>query len=261
MSVDALIEGDFTMATDNMQYFANFLSRLKQQVDSNMMEWGTISISDVNRAMHGDGPGLFLVRNCDDTDNIAMNGIKLEPVKASKTDQKDGEEKKPELIIRKKKFDDRSIGKLWCDGNNRIRSAFYPDNKVWLAGSGFVCELDSVTKMYIFRLGGDFIDPNNPWDENGFVRLQTLLFYEVYFERWEVNPNCAVSDFPPDDSDYCWNVVPICNTLPQNTPNLLGHVDTLYLAIARHERDLKLSQTVRNTIDNFMNENPELPFN
>lgn len=65
VSTDMLIEGDFSKATDNLQYMRKFLYRLQSLTDTNELEWDRISISDVNEALRSESPSLPIIVTMD----------------------------------------------------------------------------------------------------------------------------------------------------------------------------------------------------
>ena len=57
VSTDMLIEGDFSKATHNLQYMRNFVLKLKAMTDLNKLEWDTITIQDVDKALQNEEDG------------------------------------------------------------------------------------------------------------------------------------------------------------------------------------------------------------
>ena len=73
VSTDMLIEGDFSKATHNLQYMRNFVLKLKAMTDSNKLEWGAITIQDINSALQNEEDGEETLPIIAHRENAALN--------------------------------------------------------------------------------------------------------------------------------------------------------------------------------------------
>ena len=239
VSTDMLIEGDFSKATHNLQYMRNFVLKLKAMTDSNKLEWGAITIQDINSALQNEEDGEETLPIIAHRENAALN-IK-------------------EMQIRKDaRYRDCSLPEY---GNKRVKSSA-TEERVWTCGSGFQAYLSDGTTVFIFKLEGNF-RLNDDGD------CDVLAFYDIYFGKNILNPDFE-GGYPPGDEDFQYTFLPVCSTL-NNAYDIGADIALLYRSISRHEHDLKISQDVRNSIDHFLNENEcqnylqqtdeEFPFN
>ena len=225
VSTDMLIEGDFSKATDNLQYMRKFLYRLQSLTDTNELEWDRISISDVNEALRSESPSLPIIVTMDKATNAE-----------AKTTYYQGNEVSASI-----------------HGKNKIHSVGVDAEPVWVTNSGFMTDLGNETDVYIFPMRCSV-----RVDEEG--NYEDVDYFDIYFGDWRI----------PDGSESCINVLeegyvrhfePVCNTF-NTAQDLSGEVTALYQSILRHEYDLKISNSVRDTIERFMNpDDPNhLPF-
>lgn len=234
VSTDMLIEGDFSKATHNLQYMRNFLLQLKVLTDSNELEWNTISVQDVDKALKNGADGEDTLPIIAESDNISA-------------DPKEGITKK------ERPYRNCSLPEY---GGRRVRSSA-TDERVWACGSGFWTYLNDGTKVFLFKMEGNF-----RLDEEG--NCDILDFFDIYFGKYILGPHYT-GDYPPDDDDYVYTFLPVCSTL-NNASDIEADIALLYRSISRHERDLKISSEVRNSIDDFLRRNSrrnldgELPF-
>ena len=225
VSTDMLIEGDFSKATDNLQYMRKFLYRLQSLTDTNELEWDRISISDVNEALRSESPSLPIIVTMDKATNAE-----------AKTTYYQGNEVSASI-----------------HGKNKIHSVGVDAEPAWVTNSGFMTNLGNGTDVYIFPMCCSV-----RVDEEG--NYEDVDYFDIYFGDWRI----------PDGSESCINVLeegyvrhfePVCNTF-NTAQDLSGEVTALYQSILRHEYDLKISSSVRDTIERFMNpDDPNhLPF-
>ncbi len=249
VSVDALLEGDFSIATNNTKYFESFLKRLRQSVENNQEEWDTISSDDVDEALMGMGKELPIVVELNDSCRIAGKkyGISFfdedeEKLNAAKED------------ISK----DWVAGRHWQCSGRRLYSYYYPDDKAWVSGLGFRYVLDEDTSMYLFKLMFETVDSMSSKNEKGVFNTSLFWGYEILFEKRELSEDYDGS-YEPGPDDYVYKTYPICNTTTNGT-NLSGTVDLLYCTTVRHAKDLRIDKTVRTSIDSYMEGTDGVPF-
>lgn len=216
VSVDVLVEGDMTRARDNLRYMGRFLEQLKAKTDANELEWDSIYIDDVNKELCSNEPSdLLLIKEREDGITTAEEGIQgLSPKGCSLTN---------------------------C-GHKKLVSAAAPHDKVALGGIGYKTQITSETELYIFPMAKTSYSSN---------RIKVIMYYDLYMRKLELD-DAWCSDFgEPSSDDYHWNVYPLCNTL-NNATELESEITLLYRAIERHEDDLRIDDSVRNTIDSLM---------
>lgn len=225
VSTDMLIEGDFSKATDNLQYMRKFLYRLQLLTDTNDLEWDRISISDVDEALRSKSPSLPIIVTMD----TATNAV-------AKTTNYRGNEVSPSI-----------------HGKNKIHSVGVDAEAVWVTNSGFMTYLGNETDVYIFPMRCSvLVDAEGNYED--------VDYFDIYFGKWRI-PDGYESCNNVLEEDYVRHFEPVCNTF-NTAQDLSGEVTALYQSILRHEYDLKISNSVRDTIERFMNpDDPNhLPF-
>ena len=225
VSTDMLIEGDFSKATDNLQYMRKFLYRLQSLTDTNELEWDRISISDVNEALRSESPSLPIIVTMDKATNAE-----------AKTTYYQGNEVSASI-----------------HGKNKIHSVGVDAEPAWVTNSGFMTNLGNGTDVYIFPMCCSV-----RVDEEG--NYEDVDYFDIYFGSWRIPDGYENCDNVPDES-YVRHFEPVCNTF-NTAQNLSGEVAALYQSILRHDYDLKISSSVRNTIARFLSpDDPDyLPF-
>lgn len=225
VSTDMLIEGDFSKATDNLQYMRKFLYRLQSLTDTNELEWDRISISDVNEALRSESPSLPIIVTMDKATNAE-----------AKTTYYQGNEVSASI-----------------HGKNKIHSVGVDAEPAWVTNSGFMTNLGDGTDVYIFPMCCSV-----RVDEEG--NYEDVDYFDIYFGSWRIPDGYENCDNVPDEA-YVWHFEPVCNTF-NTAQNLSGEVAALYQSILRHDYDLKISSSVRNTIARFLSpDDPDyLPF-
>lgn len=225
VSTDMLIEGDFSKATDNLQYMRKFLYRLQSLTDTNELEWDRISISDVNEALRSESPSLPIIVTMDKATNAE-----------AKTTYYQGNEVSASI-----------------HGKNKIHSVGVDAEPAWVTNSGFMTNLGNGTDVYIFPMCCSV-----RVDEEG--NYEDVDYFDIYFGSWRIPDGYENCDNVPDEA-YVRHFEPVCNTF-NTAQNLSGEVAALYQSILRHEYDLKISSSVRNTIARFLSpDDPDyLPF-
>lgn len=225
VSTDMLIEGDFSKATDNLQYMRKFLYRLQSLTDTNELEWDRISISDVNEALRSESPSLPIIVTMDKATNAE-----------AKTTYYQGNEVSASI-----------------HGKNKIHSVGVDAEPAWVTNSGFMTNLGNGTDVYIFPMCCSV-----RVDEEG--NYEDVDYFDIYFGSWRIPDGYENCDNVPDEA-YVRRFEPVCNTF-NTAQNLSGEVAALYQSILRHEYDLKISSSVRNTIARFLSpDDPDyLPF-
>lgn len=225
VSTDMLIEGDFSQATDNLQYMRNFLCRLQSLTDSNELEWDRISIHDINDALRSKYPRLPIIKTMD----TATNAV-------AKTSYYHGNEVSASI-----------------HGKNKILSVGVDVEPAWVTNTAFKTSLDTETDIYIFPMCCSV-----QIDEEG--NYEDVDYFDIYFGKWRVSEEAMRICDSPDEA-YERYYEPVCNTF-NTAQGLTGEVAALYQSILRHEFDLKISDSVRDTIARFMNpDDPNhLPF-
>ena len=225
VSTDMLIEGDFSKATDNLQYMRKFLYRLQSLTDTNELEWDRISISDVNEALRSESPSLPIIVTMDKATNAE-----------AKTTYYQGNEVSASI-----------------HGKNKIHSVGVDAEPAWVTNSGFMTNLGNGTDVYIFPMCCSV-----RVDEEG--NYEDVDYFDIYFGSWRIPDGYENCDNVPDEA-YVRHYEPVCNTF-NTAQNLSGEVAALYQSILRHEYDLKISSSVRNTIARFLSpDDPDyLPF-
>ena len=225
VSTDMLIEGDFSKATDNLQYMRKFLYRLQSLTDTNELEWDRISISDVNEALRSESPSLPIIVTMDKATNAE-----------AKTTYYQGNEVSASI-----------------HGKNKIHSVGVDAEPAWVTNSGFMTNLGNGTDVFIFPMCCSV-----RVDEEG--NYEDVDYFDIYFGSWRIPDGYENCDNVPDEA-YVRHFEPVCNTF-NTAQNLSGEVAALYQSILRHEYDLKISSSVRNTIARFLSpDDPDyLPF-
>lgn len=225
VSTDMLIEGDFSKATDNLQYMRKFLYRLQSLTDTNELEWDRISISDVNEALRSESPSLPIIVTMDKATNAE-----------AKTTYYQGNEVSASI-----------------HGKNKIHSVGVDAEPAWVTNSGFMTNLGNGTDVYIFPMCCSV-----RVDEEG--NYEDVDYFDIYFGSWRIPDGYENCDNVPDEA-YVRHFEPVCNTF-NTAQNLSGEAAALYQSILRHEYDLKISSSVRNTIARFLSpDDPDyLPF-
>ena len=225
VSTDMLIEGDFSKATDNLQYMRKFLYRLQSLTDTNELEWDRISISDVNEALRSESPSLPIIVTMDKATNAE-----------AKTTYYQGNEVSASI-----------------HGKNKIHSVGVDAEPAWVTNSGFMTNLGNGTDVYIFPMCCSV-----RVDEEG--NYEDVDYFDIYFGSWRIPDGYENCDNVPDEA-YVRHFEPVCNTF-NTAQNLSGEVAALYQSILRHDYDLKISSSVRNTIARFLSpDDPDyLPF-
>ena len=226
VSTDMLIEGDFSQATDNLQYVGNFLTRLKVMTDANDLEWSRISISDINDALRSEHPDLPIIRTADTTEEVVASV----PVY----------------------YEGREVSAS-ARGKNRIHSHGIDADPTWVTNTGFRVCFDGATDIYIFPMCCQI-----RIDEEG--NTEEVEYFDFYFGHDQAPADYTGGYELPDDA-YEYVYEPLCNTF-NVAQSLSGVARALYQSIARHEYDLKISNNVRSTIYRFMNPPgpDEMPF-
>lgn len=226
VSTDMLIEGDFSKATDNLQYMRKFLYRLQSLTDTNELEWDRISISDVNEELRSESPGLPIIVSMDKATNAE-----------AKTTFYQGNEVSASI-----------------HGKNKIHSVGVDAEPAWVTNSGFTTSLGNGTDVYIFPMCCSV-----RVDEEG--NYEDVDYFDIYFGSWRITDGYEhCGDHVPEEA-YVRHFEPVCNTF-NTAQNLSGEVAALYQSILRHEYDLKISSSVRDTIARFLSpDDPDyLPF-
>lgn len=225
VSTDMLIEGDFSKATDNLQYMRKFLYRLQSLTDTNELEWDKISISDVNEALRSESPSLPIIVTMDKATNAE-----------AKTTYYQGNEVSASI-----------------HGKNKIHSVGVDAEPAWVTNSGFMTNLGNGTDVYIFPMCCSV-----RVDEEG--NYEDVDYFDIYFGSWRIPDGYENCDNVPDEA-YVRHFEPVCNTF-NTAQDLSGEVTALYQSILRHEYDLKISSSVRDTIARFLSpDDPDyLPF-
>ena len=226
VSTDMLIEGDFSKATDNLQYMRKFLYRLQSLTDTNELEWDRISISDVNEALRSESPSLPIIVTMDKATNAE-----------AKTTYYQGNEVSASI-----------------HGKNKIHSVGVDAEPAWVTNSGFMTNLGNGTDVYIFPMCCSV-----RVDEEG--NYEDVDYFDIYFGSWRIMDGYEhCGDHLPEEA-YVRHFEPVCNTF-NTAQNLSGEVAALYQSILRHEYDLKISSSVRDTIARFLSpDDPDyLPF-
>ena len=225
VSTDMLIEGDFSKATDNLQYMRKFLYRLQSLTDTNELEWDKISISDVNEALRSESPSLPIIVTMDKATNAE-----------AKTTYYQGNEVSASI-----------------HGKNKIQSVGVDAEPAWVTNSGFMTNLGNGTDVYIFPMCCSV-----RVDEEG--NYEDVDYFDIYFGSWRIPDGYENCDNVPDEA-YVRHFEPVCNTF-NTAQDLSGEVTALYQSILRHEYDLKISSSVRDTIARFLSpDDPDyLPF-
>ena len=225
VSTDMLIEGDFSKATDNLQYMRNFLYRLQTLTDANKLEWDRISIHDINDALRSETPELPIIETMD-----------------TETDAKAETE-----------FYHGSEVSASIHGKHKIHSEGVEADPTWVTNSGFRASIGNATMIYIFPMCCSL-----RVDEEG--NYEDVDYFDIYFGRIIMPSGYSCIEDIPDDA-YGLSFEQVCNTF-HTAQSLSGEVAALYQSILRHEFDLKISSSVRDTIERFMNpDDPnQLPF-
>ena len=216
VSVDVLVEGDMSRARDNLRYMGRFLDQLRAKTDANELEWDSIYIDDVDKELCGDEPSdLILIKEREDGISTPAERIHGLPPKACS---------------------------LTNCGDKKLVSAAAPDDIVALGGTGYKAQINSGVEIYIFPMAKPVYSGNS---------TNVSMYYDLYMRKVELD-DAWCSDFgEPSSDDYHWNVYPLCNTL-NNAIELESEIKLLYRAIERHEDDLRIDDSVRNTIDSLM---------
>lgn len=222
VSTDMLIEGDFSQATDNLQYMRIFLTRLKVMTDANELEWDGISIHDINDALRSEKPDLPIIKTMDTATNAEAETTYYQGREVSAS----------------------------VHGRNKIHSVGVNVEPAWVTNSGFKTNIGNGTDMYIFPMCCSV-----RIDEEG--NFEDVDYFDIYFGTWRPPDGYEGYGDVPDEA-YVRYYEPVCNTF-NVAQSLSGEVAALYQSILRHEYDLKISSSVRETIARFLN--PDDPNN
>ena len=217
VSTDMLIEGDFSQATDNLQYMGNFFTRLKVMTDANDLEWQRISIADINDQLKSENPHLPIIKTVN-SDKVMVSVI-------------------PAF------YEGREVSASG-EGKNRIHSVGVDVDRAWVTNTAFHTCFDGATDIFIFPMGCEFRvdEAGNTVDDE---------YFDFYFGHYrEPEDYTGGYELPQEAYEYVYE--PVCNTF-NIAQSLSGVARALYQSIARHEYDLKISSSVRSTIANFMN--------
>lgn len=216
VSVDVLVEGDMTKARDNLRYMGRFLDQLRAKTDANELEWDSIYIEDVNKELCGGEPSdILLIKEREDGIKTGEEGIHG--------------------------FSPKACSLTNC-GDKKLVSAAAPHDKVALGGTGYKARITSEAELYIFPMAKPVYSSN---------RIEVGMYYDLYMRKLELDDGWCPNFGEPSEDDYHWKVYPLCNTL-NNATELESEITLLYRAIERHEDDLRIDESVRNTIDSLM---------
>lgn len=216
VSIDVLVEGDMTKVRDNLHYMGQFINSLKDATDSNKLEWDSIYIDDVNKDLRStEPPKLFMIEEDDD--------------RVYGTDSKPYEYQGQKC----------SLSAL---GKKVLTSAAAPHETVMLTGTAYKTEMSAGTELYIFPMLALLDTPNGGVEEE---------YFDLYMRKWELEKDWDPSYGSPTEQDFQWYNYPLCNTL-NNAGEIETQIALLYRAIARHEGDLKIDNSVRKSMEAFM---------
>lgn len=216
ISVDALVEGDMTKARDNLHYMGLFIDKVKDATDSNKLEWDSIYIDEVNKELRStEPPELFLIKKRKD-------GVSVSDYQPHE-------------------YQGQTCSLSAC-GENILISAAAPHEDVMLTGTAYRSKIDTDTELYIFPMLALLNTPN------GGVEAE---YFDLYMRKWELDKEWDPNYGIPPEQACRWYSYPVCNTL-NNAGELETQISLLYRAIARHEDDLKIDDSVRKSMEAFM---------
>lgn len=226
VSTDMLIEGDFSKATDNLQYMGNFFTRLKVMTDANELEWDRISIREINNALINGDVSLPIIKTMDKSTNAVAESPSF--------------------------YQGREVSAT-IHGNRKIYSEGVDADPTWVTNTGFKTRFNTDTDIYIFPMCCSL----RVNEEGDFEEIE---YFDIYFGSVRLRDDFD-GGYQPDEDDYRYEYDPVCNTF-NVAQDLSGIVTALYQSILRHEYDLKINHNVRDAISRFMNpDDPDnLPF-
>lgn len=117
-----------------------------------------------------------------------------------------------------------------------LKSAAVPNEMVAVVATAYKADIDNETEIYIFPMLAI----------NGEQHGNEKEYFDLYMKKWEVLDMDNIGDV-----DFSWTTYPLCNTL-NNANDLENQIKLLYKAITCHEGDLRIDQSVRNTMKSFM---------
>lgn len=215
VSVDLLLHGDFSKATDNLTLMLKFVDKLTKMTNKNELHWDVIYAYQVDEALkHGD-------------DSL--------PIIERKGEAQIEEEKKS-----------NPLGVQLTHGGHLCESklAYIDDGSIgvfraYVEDDGFDVTLGNGDRLYIFKL---FEDCPESDDKDGQGHIQ----YTVYRMSDE-----AVGGPFEEDTRLITTKSRIYSTAEYN--ELKPASEILYQAIKRHERDVAIDDSTRSFIDSFLN--------
>ena len=180
------------------------------------LEWDSIYIDDVNKDLRStEPPKLFMIEEDDD--------------RVYGTDSKPYEYQGQKCS-------------LSAFGKKVLTSAAAPHETVMLTGTAYKTEMSAGTELYIFPMLALLDTPNGGVEEE---------YFDLYMRKWELEKDWDPSYGSPTEQDFQWYNYPLCNTL-NNAGEIETQIALLYRAIARHEGDLKIDNSVRKSMEAFM---------
>ena len=235
VGVDILLEGDFSQASDNLQYLARYFAKLKFLTDANQLEWEKRTIADMNELLRKGPDSCPIIKNdAYFPDDPVATGIEV---------MGPGTDPRTATFAR--------------SGRSSFYSPGIEADFTWVRGTSYSTAFNSAgtggtpQMIYIFPMGC-FTKAHEEGEED--IRHS---YFDVFLGHYELTENYS-SSYPPSGDDFVLVYDHVCNTLNKSI-SLFSPVSALYQAIARHEHDIRISNPVRSAIDSFMDDD-NLPF-
>lgn len=225
VSIEMLLGGDFSNATDNVQYLNRFLKKLIDSTDANKFEWTSISVSDIQKA-------------------LVEGNTKAYPVISAKPipDTKD----KDYPIYHGDVYNYTSCeSKIAEIDDGGILGAYGQ----YVHGPAYFAPFTNGNTIYLFRFTEDVASVSDYKDAKE-IKPQTLysLFLGYYVA---INDPGDEQFIDPDDLEYELKFELVCAS--SNNEELKPALEMLYQSIHRHDHDIKIDSNTRSAIDEFMN--------
>lgn len=141
----------------------------------------------------------------------------------------------------------RSVGFDNALSDPYIQSIGVKGHRVSPIGTSYMTELDGSMRFYIFHL----CTTETRYAENKHMVECETDYFDLYLERWDVDPKFDYSYGCPGEGDYTWQAEPLCSTYGKDS-RLQEFVERLVEVVKIHEDDLKISPSLREFLSSFV---------
>lgn len=234
VSMDSLIRSRIGEGDKMIDYMRRFLNRLIEHTNDGTLEWKGIHVADINHMLMDEARIEFPVvyvrkanfprnRPCEEFDPIRIDNA------------------------------------LCCWGDNKVLSCIY--------GGALVNPQSTVYHVPIS--GGMYTEPSKELYLACYC-TETEGGPEEFFELMLLDTDQLSEFWNSQDQDEYKQVIgkseipsfveEVCNTYSNAWNPIIAEMQELYQAVAAHEKDILLSNTVKSFIDKYMEDSEELPF-